>query len=194
MSLGGLLGWLMLVTPAQAAEHPAFLPVRDVTATYVLTVPGRPDATYRLDYDATDERARIVDPARGLLLLVDLPAGRAELVVPAMRAVVEAPDLSGLARQVYDAAGARFTPLGPGHYAGLGCEKYLVLTGQGSGTACLTKDGVVLHFAGRDAHGAANVTAVSVVMAHVARGEFEAPDGYTQIQLPPGALAQLLGQ
>jgi hypothetical protein len=194
MSLAGLLGWLVMVTPAQGAEHPAFLPVRDVSATYVLAVPGRPDATYQLDYDAADGRARIVDPVRGLTLLVDLPAGRAELVVPAMRSVVEAPDLSGLARQVDEASGARFTPLGPGRYAGLGCEKYLVLTGQGSGTACLTGDGVVLHFAGRDAHGAASVTAVSVAMGHVARGEFAAPEGYTRIELPAGALAQLLGQ
>jgi hypothetical protein len=192
-----LLHWVLMmigIMPAQAATHPQFLPSRDVTVGYLVSAPGRPDATYQLAYDAADERARIDNPAQGDYFLVDLPGGTAQLVVPALHAVVNAPDLSGLTRQVMDADNARFTPLGPGHYAGMECEKYLVLNGQGSGTACITPDGVILHFTGSDAHGGATVTATSVTYGPQPRAAFAQPDGFSQITLPPGALAQLLGQ
>jgi hypothetical protein len=192
ISLASLLAAL-LIAPAQAADHPDFLPRHDLAATYLLAAPGRADATYQLQYDAAGERARITDPLRGLTFLVDLPTGRAELVVPALHAIVEAPDISGLAAQIRDAGGARFLPLGPGRYAGLGCDIYEVLAAQGSGNACLTPDGVVLHFSGRDAHGTASVTAVSVRYEHQADADFAVPDGYSRLVLPPGGIAQLLG-
>jgi hypothetical protein len=194
MSLAAQLLNLLLLTPAQAASHPEFLPAHDLAATYVLTAPGRPNAIYQLQYDAADQRARITDPTSGLAFLVDLPTGRAELIVTALHAIVEAPDLSGLAAQVENAGGARFLPLGPGHYAGLDCDKYEILATQGSGTACLTPDGVILHFAGRDAHGSASVTALSVQYQHQPGFLFKVPDGYSQMTLPPGALTQLLAQ
>lgn len=192
ITLASLLASL-LISPAQATDHPVFLPQHDLAATYLLAAPGRPDATYDLQYDAAGERARITDPLRGLTFLVDLPSGRAELVVQALHAIVEAPDISGLAGQIRDAGGARFLPVGAGRYAGLACDKYEVLAAQGSGNACLTPDGVILHFAGRDAHGAASVTAVSVRYEHQPDGYFEVPDGYSRLVLPPGAIAQLLG-
>jgi len=180
--------------PAFADDHPAFLPDRDVAVSYEVSAPGRPVMQYQLQYSAADQRARIDDPARGLFFLADLQAGRAELVVPALNSVVDAPDLSGLTAQLANAGNARFTPLGPGHYAGLGCEKYLVLGEQGSGTACLTPDGVILHFAGHDAHGSAEVTADSVSYQTVPPEALAPPEGFSRITLPPGALAQLLGQ
>jgi hypothetical protein len=183
----------LLFGQAQAADRPEFLPRHDLAATYVLAAPGRPDATYQLRYDAAGERARINDPLRGLTVLVDLPTGRAVLVVPALHALVDAPDISGLAAQIRDAGGARFLPVGPGRYAGLACDTYEVLAAAGSGTACLTPDGVVLHFAGRDAHGAASVTAISVRYEHQPEEYFAVPEGYSRVTLPPGAIAQLLG-
>jgi hypothetical protein len=180
------------ILPAQGAAHPQFLPSRDVSVAYVVSAPGRPDAVYRLAYDAADERARIDNPAAQNYFLVDLPGGTAQLVLPALHAVVEAPDLSGLTRQVMDADNARFTPLGPGFYAGRRCDKFLVLNGQGSGTACITPDGVILHFAGGDAHGSAVVTATSVTYGPQPAGAFDQPDGFSEITLPPGMLAPLI--
>jgi len=191
-----LLHWVLMmigILPAQADTRPAFLPSRDVAIAYQVSAPGRADASYQLSYDAADERARIDNPAQGDYFLVDLLAGAAQLVVPPLHAIVEAPDLSGLTQQVMDADNARFTPLGAGHYAGLACEKYLVLNHQGSGTACITPDGVILHFSGSDTHGSATVTATSVTFGPQPANAFVQPAGYSQITLPPGALAQLMG-
>lgn len=181
------------ILPAQADTHPEFLPSRDVAIAYRVAAPGRADANYQLSYDAADERARIDNPAQGDYFLVDLLAGSAQLVVPPLHAIVEAPDLSGLTQQVMDADNARFTALGPGRYAGLACEKYLVLNHQGSGTACITPDGVILHFSGSDSHGSAVITATNVSYGKQPDSAFTQPEGYSQITLPPGALAQLIG-
>ncbi len=185
---------LAIAPVARAGDRPPFLPLRDVAVSYQLSAPGRPAQTYQLEYDAASQRARIDDPAHGTYFLVDLPAGRAELVIPPLRSVVTAPDLSGLAQEIASADGARFTPLGRATYAGIGCETYLVLSQQGSATACLTRDGVALHFSGQDRHGAASVTALSVSYAPQPDAAFAPPEGFGVITLPPGALAQLLQQ
>ncbi|HUW80512.1 MAG TPA: hypothetical protein VMV54_06400 [Acidocella sp.] len=184
---------LLAAGPAVAA--PVFLPTRDVNVTYEVASPGRATQDYQLNYDAADKLARVESPAQqGMYVLANLPTGQAQVVVPALHAIVQAPDFSSLTQQIMSADGAQFTPLGHGNYAGMGCEKYLVLNAQGSGTACITHDGVVLHFAGKDAQGSAVVTALSVNFAAQPVGEFAPPDGFSNITLPPGALAALLQQ
>jgi hypothetical protein len=185
---------IFAITPAFAEQRPAFLPLRDVVVNYTLSVPGRPDAQYQLSYSAAGQLARVDDPVRGIYALANLPAGTAELVVPALHSIVTAPDVAGITGEIYSAGGARFTPLGHGNFAGLACEKYLILSTSGSGTACLTPDGVALYFNGKDAHGSAEVTATAVSYAPQAAATFAAPDGFGAINLPPDALAQLLGQ
>ncbi len=181
---------VLLAGPACAA--PAFLPTRDVAVTYELNSPGLTGQNYRLNYDAADNLARIESPAQGFYVLANLPAGQAQVVVPALHAIVQAPDFSQLTQLIAQAGQARFTPLGYGSYAGFGCKRYLVLNAQGSGTACITKDGVVLHFSGRDTHGSAEVTAVTVRFAPEPAADFAVPEGYSAVTLPPGALAALL--
>jgi hypothetical protein len=191
-------GWFLVVPLLLAGEPalaaPAFLPVRDVSVTYELDAPGRAAENYQLNFDAANRLARVETAAQGIYVLADLAQGRAQVVIPALHAIVEAPDFSDLTQLIANADNAQFTPLGHGHYAGMGCEKYLVLNAEGSGTACITRDGVVLHFAGRDAHGSAEVTALSVDFGPLPAGEFMPPDGFAAIDLPPGALAALLQQ
>ena len=189
-----LLLTVMTALPVAASATPVFLPTRDVAVTYTLTAPGRAAETYQLSYDAADQLARIDAPTAGYYILGNLPAGQAELVLPGLHSVVQAPDFSSLTAEIYNADGARFTPLGSAHYAGLECEKYLVLDKKGSGTACITSDGVVLHFSGHDNQGSAEATAVTVSYAPQPADAFAQPDGFNQLNLPPGAVAALLNQ
>jgi hypothetical protein len=184
---------LLAALPATALAHPVFLPTRDVAVTYELTAPGRSPENYQLAYNAAGRMARVDAPA-GFYVLGNLPAGQAELILPGLHALVQAPDFSALTAQIYNADGASFTALGSGHYAGLDCTKYLVLDKDGTGTVCLTPSGVVLHFAGHNAHGAAEVTALSVTYAPQPTEMFTPPPGLTPLDLPPGALAALLNQ
>jgi len=182
----------LTLAPMAAQAAPVFLPARDVAVSYELTAAGRSPAEYQVSYDAADELAR-VDTQAGYYVLANLTQGSAELVVPGMNAVASAPDFAGLTQMIAQAGNAQFTPLGQGQYAGLSCRKYLVLSHQGSASVCLTSDGVILHFAGHDARGSADVTAVSVAYQPEPAQNFAQPQGYSQINLPPQALAALLG-
>lgn len=188
-----LLAASIMALPGAAMAAPVFLPTRDVEVTYALTVTNRAPANYQLRYNAAGQMVR-VDADAGYYVLGNLPAGQAELVIPNLHALVQAPDFSALTSEIYNADGAKFTPLGPGHYAGLDCEKYLVLDKNGTGTACLTTTGVVLHFSGHNAQGAAEATALSVTYAPQPAEIFAPPPGLTPLNLPPGAVAALLNQ
>ncbi len=194
MSLSLVLLAALGIAPAAAATHPNILPVHDVAVSYRLDAPGRSPADYQFSYDAADQRARIDDPARGTYFLVDLPAGPARLVIPALRTVVNAPNLSAISQEITQLEGARFTRLGAGSYGGGACEKYLVLSDQGSADVCLTPDGVALSFHGHDAHGSATVTATSVAYGPQPPDQFMPPAGFGSVTLPPQALAALLRQ
>lgn len=185
---------LLGLAPAWAASAPPVLPRHDVAVTYRLSAPGRPDQSYRLQYDASGERARISNPGQENYFLIDLPAGTAELVVPQLKSVVDTPGLSGLSKQITDARHyARFTYLGEREYAGLSCGDWRITSRQGSAIVCLTPDGVPLHFNGRNAHGSASVTATAVSFAPQPGAAFVAPPGYNAITLPPALLDQLIG-
>jgi hypothetical protein len=183
---------LLAAVPAWAA--PRFLPDRDVAVTYELDLPGNAPQDYHLAYRAADGLARIDGPTQGIFVLADLPAGQAQVVVPQLHAFVRAPDFSALTRMIAHADGAQFTPLGQGSYAGIDCRKYLVMSAQGTGEVCIAHDGVILHFAGRDAKGSAEVTALAVHYRPQPAAAFALPDGFAEISLPPGALAALLQQ
>jgi len=181
------------LAPAIADTTPLILPDRDVAVSYQVSSPGRPAQSYQLEYDSAGQRARINNPAQGTYILVNLPAGTAQMVVPQLNSVVNAPDISGLTQQITDAGhNARFTLLGAAKYAGLSCQNWLVLSSQGSATACLTTDGVALHFAGKNAHGSGEVTATAVTFGPQPGADFSAPNGYNAITLPPGVLQQLM--
>jgi len=186
-----LLG-LCVGVSAVAAPIPRFLPNRDVAVTYQLNLPGRDPQTYLLRYDAADQLARIDSPAQHLFILANLPSGQAQLVVPALHAVVDTPDFSGIAQQIENARGAQFTPLGSGHYAGLRCQRYRITSRDGEAQACITPNGVVLQFDGHNRHGAAEATAISVAFTPQPGEEFSAPADFANIHLSPGMLAALL--
>jgi hypothetical protein len=187
-----LLGFCAAGGSALAAPVPRFLPNRDVAVTYQLTIPGHDPQTYLLQYHAADQRARIDSPAQHIFVLANLPTGQAQLVVPALHAVVDTPDFSGITQQITDAGGAQFTPLGHGHYAGLRCERYRITSRDGAAQACITPGGVVLQFDGHNGNGAAVVTALSVTFTRQPGAAFSPPAGFANIHLSPGLLTALL--
>jgi hypothetical protein len=185
------LALLASLFPGVAFAAPVFLPTRDVVVTYELATSGRSPANYTLHYNAVDQRARVESPS-GYYILANLPAGKAQVVVPALHAVVQAPDFSDITSEIYNADGATFTPQGSGEYAGLSCEKYLIRDKHGTGTACITSTGVILHFSGHDTHGSAEVTALSVTYAPQPAASFAPPQDFSEVTLPAGTLAALL--
>ena len=179
------------LTPVLASAAPAILPTHDVAVQYSLTAPGQSPQALELSYHAASEAARI-DSDNGYYVLANLSAGQAQIVVPALHAVVEAPDFSALTAMLFLAENAQFTRLGQGHYAGLTCQTYRIVDKDGKATACITADGVTLHFTGEDSHGAASLTATRVTYAAQPDSQFQTPAGFSQLTLPPSAIKALL--
>lgn len=179
------------LAPVMASAAPAILPTHDVEVQYSLTAPGQPPQALELFYHAASESARI-NSNNGYYVLANLPAGQAQIVVPALHAVVLAPDFSALTATLFLAESAKFTRLQQGHYAGLTCQTYRVVDKNGTATACITADGVTLHFAGEDSHGAASLTATRVTYEAQPASQFQAPTGFSQLTLPPSAIKALL--
>lgn len=187
-----LITALTCLFPSLAVAAPALLPTRDVSVSYSLSTPGQAPQTLQFSYNAAQERARVSSPY-GYYVLADLPAGQAQLIVPALHAIIQAPDFSALAAELFSAANnAHFTALGKAHYAGRSCEMYLITDKSSTARACLTPDGITLRFSGHDAHGSAEMTAIAVDDAPQPADQFTAPTGLMPLTLPPDALRALL--
>ena len=187
---------LFAMSARGAWPGPPILPRHDVAVVYRISSPGRPVQTWRVRYRAQDRlgRAASLDGATGgSVILLNIPAGQAEIVLPQMHALVDVPGVSAMMEQVLSTRQARFTKLGTDEIAGHRCTKYLVLKRRGDGTACITRGGVVLEAQGQDSKGSVSVRAVSLTEAPQDPALFAPPSGYQAISLPPSVLAGLLG-
>ena len=159
--------------PAVAETLPAYLPARDVAVTYHVTgAPAGPlDVVAR--WSARLLRARIeMGP---VYVLADTRARTARLVMEQANLTVELP--SGNVDAYLPGPGTRFSRTGTDTVAGLSCTAWRAETAKGSGTACLTDDGVLLRGTGvdRNGRGGGSIEASAVVYADQPVALFQGP-------------------
>lgn len=178
-----------LVGTAWAGMRPPTLPTRDVAASYAVSgvaadaLPGGVPGVLRLAWDAVGERLHVDAPGRSQSAIVDLQNRQAVLMDAALRTALTAP-LSGRDVQGFALAGARFEPRGKARVAGLACTEYRVRTPHGSGTMCITADGVPLRGAGIWDGRSGRFTATAVRYGVQPGALFEPPPGYFHLSLP----------
>ena len=186
--------WLV-ATNAAAAPQPMLLPAYDMVGVYRVTPSGRASTTWRVQYSAELKRVRMTslgDGALGAVILLDLRRLTAEMIIPQMHAVVSIPEIAVAMHHALAGNRLRFTALGHRMIAGHHCTRYLVLRRSAEGTACLTRDGVLLGGEGTDAQGSVRVVALHVREAVQPPNLFRLPSGYSRINLPPELFAQLM--
>lgn len=181
---------LALAGSASAAPPPTYLPTRDVSVDYRLTIRGpHPDAV-TMDYSAAAGRARIASAGQPAYAIVDRRAGRLLLVVDLFHAVVEQPFDASQGYGLRIGRDAAFTQLGPDRVAGAACRNWSVRAAQGEATACLTPDGVILRAVFNGRRGQGSLEAVRISYAPRPASLFAPPAGYTA--LAPDALPPLV--
>lgn len=193
----GLLAALLLAAPAAAQPAPRVLPSRDVAVTYrvsgaaATSVPGGIPGALRLAWDADGERLRAEADGRTQAALVDLRAQTANVLDSAIRSALALP-----MRQSDVAAatlrGAKLTRRGRDTVAGLACTTYAVETSRGSGTVCLTEDGVPLSGQGTVDGRAGSFTATQVTYGEQPDSLFRIPPDYVRLDM--GSLRGALGR
>lgn len=165
------------------------LPLHDVSVTYRLegglrdAVPGGLPETVRLQWDAAGRRLRVEPQGRNQVLIVSLGEPRAELLDTGLHGVVSLP-VRAKDVEPLTLAGARLTRRGNATVAGLGCTEYDVSQPRGTGTVCLTADGVALRGAGTVDGRQGRFTAVQVAPGPVAESAFSVPPGYMRLAIP----------
>lgn len=174
---------------AAAQDRPPTLPTRDVAVTYAVSgaaveaLPGGSAGALRLAWDAAGRRLHLGAEGQPQAAIVNLGERRAVILDEGMHAAITLP--LG-ARSAADMAltGARFRREGTAQVAGFSCTDYAVEDAHGSGTLCLTADGVPLRGDGTWNGQAARFVATHVDYSAQPDALFRAPPGFVQLAIP----------
>lgn len=192
-----IMAALLLAAPAVAQPAPRVLPSRDVAVTYrvsgavAATVPGGIPGPLHLAWDADGERLRAEADGRTQTALVDLRTQSANVIDSALRTSLSLPLRKG-AVAAATLRGAKLTRRGRDTVAGLACTTYAIETPRGSGTVCLTEDGVPLSGQGTVDGRAGSFTATKVAYGEQPDALFRVPPDYVRLDM--GNLRGALGR
>lgn len=186
---------LLLLLPTLATaqerqpERPPTLPSRDVAVTYQVSgvaadaLPGGAPGALRLAWDAAGRRLHVGAAGQRQSAIVDLGAGTAMILDAGSHTALVLP-LGTRAADSIVLSGARFRRGGTERVAGHDCTDYAVQDPHGSGTLCITADGVPLRGDGTWNGQAGRFTAVRVDYGSQPDGLFRPPPGFLQLSLP----------
>ena len=179
---------LALAGPAAAQSRPPALPTRDVAVTYQVSgaaaqsIPGGVPGALVLHWDAAGRRLRLDAEGRPQSLVVDLPEHRAVLLDAAMHGAINLP-MRERDAQLITLDGARLTRRGQDVVAGQPCTDYAVQHPRGTGTVCLTADGVPLRARGVVDGKEGAFTATAVEYASQSAALFQPPPGFLNLDI-----------
>lgn len=170
--------------PALAQDRPpALTPTRDVTVTYRIT--GAAEAQgLRMSHSVAQGLVRTDLPGGIGWAVVDLRGGQGFVVMEPMRAIMAMPAGQGKPGEVSPTS--RFTRGGTARVAGLDCTLWNVEDQGRSGQLCLTADGVMLRGTGSASGQQGSIEATEVRYGAVDAARFQRPQGYQEMQAPPG--------
>jgi hypothetical protein len=188
-----LTGTLLLSRPAlQAEDAPLLAPAPDVTVMYQLTGASQQNGAVKMQVTYAEKGRVRMDFFRTpeanvsfASLIYDPPSDRVITVLPERRGYLQR-DVGGLPSPgSFLNARMNFTHEGTATIAGIECTDWRVLNGTaGEGTACVTKDGVVLR-ATRNKPVAGAAEAVTVKYGPPPPHAFDIPADYEHIPSAP---------
>ena len=187
----------LLVGTAALAFVPAFaedsrpptLPSRDVAVTYQVSgvaadaLPGGAPGPLRLAWDAANRRLHISADGQRQAAIVDLADNKAVILDEGSQTAITLP-LGKRAAGSIALSGARFQRGGTERVVGYDCTDYAVQDPHGSGTLCLTADGVPLRGDGTWNGQAGRFIAMRVEYGAQPDSLFHPPPGFMQLSLP----------
>ncbi len=188
--VGGLLVAVVVMAhysvAAPAADHPAYLPTRDVAITYRLSSdkPGVPKVA-SVFFSASSQKLRLDDPSLGGYAVIDRAERKMMVVMTKQRSFSWLPFDEKMADGFILNDSMTFKRTGTDVVAGLRCTTWDVTSANAAGSVCITDDGVLLRGDGHDKKGAeAGLEAKQVTYAPQPASLFKPPSGFFEIGLP----------
>ena len=190
-----LLAFIAARSPlaAVAQDAPALRPTHDVAVVYRAfgsPSPSGPeqDHTIRMAWGGRGQELRVEIDRLRTVALIDFRQQRVTMLVEPQRLALEFTLDPRLIPGFVIPADARITRAGTDTVAGQGCDVWHFTGWRGTGTACVTGDGLVLRAEGTMANaGTGRVEAVSVAYGPQPAALFAPPPDYRRMDLqPPG--------
>jgi len=181
---------VLLALPAAAQDRPPVQPSRDVSVTYRAEggPPGQPaQAEMRLSWLNAERKMRMDLPGGAGWSVTDTTNGQTFMVQEAQRLVLRMPSDPAHPNPMQPPPDMRFTRGGAETILGQRCTVWRFSGAQGQGEACVTDDGVMLRSSGSGpGAGAGSLTATALSFAAQDPARFQAPQGYTVMDMPGG--------
>jgi hypothetical protein len=193
--LVALCGLAALLAPGMAraqADHPLYLPTRDVAVTYTLDHegPGAPKQAH-MYFSAGTNRLRLERPNQRGFLIIDRAAKIMTVVMGPQHLYFQMPLDPEMASGFILNGDMKFVRGGSETIAGQNCTDWQVESSRATGTVCVTNDGVLLLGRGKDKNGNAHggLQAAEVSYEQQPLSLFVPPAGFTQIDISQAARA-----
>ncbi len=184
----------LLLRPAFAEAPSRVVPSHDVQVVYrvsgaasdvipaLVASDGQP-AVLRMAWDASGRRLRVAAEGRPEIAIVDLSRHRADILDPPLHAALRLP-MRATDVEALTLSRARFVRRGRSGVVGYACTVWAVRAARGSGTVCMTDDGVALRGEGDVDGRHGGFEAVSVAYGLQPAALFAIPPGYSRLELP----------
>lgn len=205
-TIGTAAGLLILALGVARADSPPVLfPPQDAAATYQAERGGgppgaRPGREFSVAWNAELQRLRLSSPGMPGYAIIDFRARRMFMVETAQRVVMDMPMQTPFAPgPLRLPPGGHAERVGSATIAGQDCTVWRMTSPRGTGTACITADGIPLRMDGGGAgpNGArrGDMVATSVRRGPEPQSLFMVPEGYRHLDMshmagPPGAPPQ----
>jgi hypothetical protein len=176
---------------APAADHPDYMPTRDVAITYRLSSdkPGVPKVASAY-FSASSRKLRLDDPSLGAYAIIDRADRKMMVVMTKQHSYAWLPFDEKMADGFVLNDSMNFKRTGTDSVAGYRCTTWAVTSADAAGSVCITDDGVLLRGNGRDKKGVdAGLEATQVIYAPQPASLFKPPPGFFQMDLPAGTPA-----
>ncbi len=189
---GIALAALLCAAPglAMAQDHPIYLPTRDVTVTYSFSGTGRTahqPGTLRIAIAAGGTRARIEPDAMPGYMILDRAHNQMMMVLAPQHMYMEMPGAMNRADEYLLNDKMRFARKGSDTVIGYRCTVWEMSSDKGTGTGCITDDGVILRGESTNKDGStAHVTATAVAYGALSDSLFAPPAGFQRMEIPTG--------
>ncbi len=173
-----VLAACLLAWPACAAA-PRLVPTRDVTVAYSVHPRDLAPLELRVSIAAGGAKLRITAQDLPTAFLVDRPLHTATVLLPMLK-LFATYNIGRFDPENTVLRGARFERHGRERLAGKSCTDWTAMSAQGTASACITEDGVILRGHASDRHGELGTLLASTVeYGPLPPQLFERPSGYT---------------
>ena len=174
-----------LAARAAPQERPLLFPSRDVTVTYQVQSPDAPVKEATAAVAAGGSHVRIESPGMAGAMLLDRARGSMTMVLNGMHMYSVVPGRGRMVDEFLLDPRLHFARAGTATVDGLSCTRWDVSSDKGSGTGCVTADGVLLRFQGHDTRGReASLLATSVHYGPIPAASFQPPAGFQEMDIP----------